>query len=320
MRIADMHCDTISQMWEIGKTESLRKNSLHLDLERMKAVGYLMQNFALYVDAAQYPDTTMQARKLLELYEEELSRNADILAPVYAYEDIWTNEQAGKMSALVTLEEGGILKGQEELLDEFYHKGVRLVTLTWNYPNEIGFPAVGDYVERGLTDTGKRMVARMEQLGVIVDVSHLSDAGFWDVADMTTKPFVASHSNARSLCKMPRNLTDDMIRTIGERGGVIGLNFYPSFLEEAKNQNGKCILSEGTIASVVAHAKHIANVGGIEVLGLGSDFDGIDGHRELPGVHAMPRLIDALEKAGFTGNVLDGILSGNVLRVYKEIL
>lgn len=156
----------------------------------------------------------------------------------------------------------------------------------------------------------------MEELGMIPDVSHLSDKGFYDVLEETKKPFVASHSDARSICGCVRNLTDDMIRRLAERGGCVGLNFYADFLEEKPEG----VPNPGTMESVVRHARHIAAVGGTEVLGLGSDFDGIDTHEELPGVQSMPELWEALKKGGFTESQLDGIFCGNVLRVYRETL
>lgn len=191
-----------------------------------------------------------------------------------------------------------------------------MITLTWNYPNEIGYPHKDTNPVHGLTKRGQELVQEMENLGILVDVSHLSDAGFYDVATCTSKPFVASHSNARAVCNTSRNLTDDMIRILGERGGVTGLNFYPDFLTLPMPGQE----NPGTIAAVTAHAKHIVNVGGIEVLGLGSDFDGIDSHKELPGVQAVWLLADAFAKEGFKASEIDKIMYGNVLRVYREAL
>lgn len=316
MKIADMHCDTISALFamENGKRSSnLRENGLHVDLQRMKEAGYLLQNFALFVNRKKCKDVTEYAKELLALYKRELAANADLIVPMTCYADLEKNQKAGKMSALLTLEEGAVLKGSPALLQEFFDAGVRMVTLTWNYPNELGFPSAGDLGDAafGLTECGREIVGTMEGMGVIVDVSHLSDAGFYDVAACTQKPFVASHSNARAVCPAKRNLTDDMIRVLGERGGVMGLNFYPDFLGEK---------TLGKLSDVTAHARHIVNVGGIDVLGLGSDFDGIDGNEELPGVQALPLLEDSFLKSGFKPSEVEKILSGNVLRVYKEVL
>ncbi len=235
--------------------------------------------------------------------------------------------------------------------------GVRMLTLTWNFPNELGYPNQdGELAARarefrgrlkecpkgspqyralqaqaqpvfeaffhtpnltgGLTERGREFVAEMEELGMIPDVSHLSDAGFYDVLAVTKKPFVASHSDARAVCPNVRNMTDDMIRKLSERGGVMGLNYCADFLEEvpAGEKN------PGTVAAVARHARHIADVGGIQVLGLGSDFDGIGTHEELPGVQSVGRLWDALKAAGFTESQLDLVFGGNVLRVYSDTL
>lgn len=356
MNIVDMHCDTISEILNHrrrGESCKLRENTLHIDLERMRGSGYLLQNFALFVDIEGQSSPWDEVCALYEVYREELDANADILAPVYTFEDIGKNRAAGKLSALLTVEEGTVCQGEPEKLERLYEMGVRMLTLTWNYPNELGYPnldsrvgkkvwarckrlresgcteeeradiqaALARYLgtpdtERGLTERGREFVHRMERLGMIIDVSHLSDAGFYDVLRYTEKPFVASHSNAREMCGCVRNLTDDMIRKLAERGGCMGLNFCADFLETmpAGQEN------PGTIQSVVRHAKHIVRVGGMEVLGLGSDFDGIDTNRELPGAQSMERLWDALHEAGFTEGQLDRIFGGNVLRVYQEVL
>lgn len=357
MKIVDMHCDTISEIMNhrgAGEECGLRRNSLHVDLERMSGSGYLLQNFALFVDTGKCERTPWEELcALYEIYQSELRANAYLIAPVYTYDDIVQNQEAGKMSALLTVEEGAVCQGETGRLERLYEMGVRMLTLTWNYPNEIGHPNLNSLQGRkvwadcrrlreeecseqereriqhalmrylctpdtanGLTERGREFVHRMEQLGMIVDVSHLSDAGFYDVLQYTSKPFVASHSNAREMCGCVRNLTDDMIRKLAERGGCMGLNFCADFLELAPAGRE----NPGTIEAVVRHAKHIVKVGGMEVLGLGSDFDGIDTNRELPGVQSMERLWDALHKTGFTERQLEMIFGGNVLRVYREIL
>ena len=330
MRVIDMHCDTVSALDYLrgrGEKGSLRESGLHIDLLRMKGSRYLLQNFALFVQLKKEGDPWERVCRLHELYEKEMAANSDLIAPVLCFSDIEKNERAGKMSALLTVEEGAVCKGELEKLKELYSWGVRMLTLTWNYPNELGWPNIDKEQFRlqsrhvpnttqGLTERGREFVAEMERLGMIPDVSHLSDAGFYDVLAATKKPFVASHSNARAVCPWVRNLTDDMIRKLSERGGVMGLNFCADFLEEVPEGQK----NPGTIAAVVRHAKHIANVGGIDVLGLGSDFDGIDTHEELPGAQSMEKLWEALKAAGFTEEQLDRIFWKNVLRVYEENL
>lgn len=330
-----MHCDTVSALLAAGKEgreqESLLRNTFHLDLEKMKKGDYLLQNFALFVHLPEYEDPFEGVLEMAELYYEELSRNKELIRPVYSWEDIAKNIQEGRMSAMLTVEEGGVCRGSLTYLRTLYRLGVRMLTLTWNFPNELGWPnleqpgeGVKDFVPdfrkanrvQGLTETGFAFVEEMERLGMIVDVSHLSDAGFWDVARTLHGPFAASHSNARSVCSWCRNLDDDMIRCLGERGGVTGLNYCPAFLKDKTEETG----GAATIASVVEHAKHIVNVGGEDCLGLGSDFDGISTHDELPDASYVPLLADALHKGGFNQTQVDKILSKNVLRLYKEVL
>lgn len=360
MKVIDMHCDTIYKLLSLreqGRPEGLRRNDRHLDLLRMRDSSYLLQNFAMFVELDCDGDPWERVCKLYQYYQEELERNGDILAPVLCYADIAANEAAGKMSSMLTVEEGAVCKGETEKLRRLYEMGVRMITLTWNFPNEIGFPnfdrelgkkaseareiwekcrpGTEEYERRreeaqdafeafnhtcnitgGLTERGKEMVAEMELLGIIPDVSHLSDAGFYDVLSVTEKPFVASHSNARSICPCVRNMTDDMIRKLAERGGVMGLNYCADFLQETPVG----VENRGTIEAVARHAGYIANVGGIEVLGLGSDFDGISTCEEIPGAQAMEALWEGMRKAGFSESQLDMIFYRNVLRVYKETL
>lgn len=328
----DMHCDTISALAEEGASERglfLRTNHKHVDLLRMKQSGYLLQNFALFVNMDRVQDPWEAVCALLKVYEEELAQNSDLIAPVLSYGDIAANTAGGRMSAMLTVEEGGVCKGDLTKLRILYEKGVRMLTLTWNYPNELGYPnfdarrmrGLEDMLEgreetqKGLTPMGITFLEEMEKMGMIVDVSHLSDGGFYQVLEHAGKPFVASHSNARAVCPCIRNLTDAMIRALGEKGGCMGLNYCEDFLLHPR-EAGK----GSSLQAAVRHAKHIVAVGGIEVLGLGSDFDGIDTNGELPGAQAMPGLWEALHESGFTSGQLDKIFSENVLRVYRDTL
>ena len=339
INVVDMHCDTIAGIFGErmrGRECNLRTNIGHVDLLSMCDGGYLLQNFALFVNIGKCEDPWERVLALHTVYEEELAKNRDLIAPVYRFDDIEKNSSQGKMSAMLTVEEGGVCKGELSKLHTLYEKGVRMLTLTWNYPNELGYPNLDGRKEEsvmgnpimereylntpdtlnGLTDTGRRFVEEMEMLGIIPDVSHLSDAGFYDVLSYTKKPFVASHSNARGICPCVRNMTDDMIRKLAERGGCMGLNYCPDFLI----QKPVGVPNPGTVEDIVRQAKYIVNVGGMEVLGLGSDFDGIEGHEELAGAQSMEKLYDGLLKGRFTSGQVDKIFSGNVLRVYKECL
>ncbi len=335
MEYIDMHCDTISRLHKSREKEGgedLYENSGHVDLRRLKKGGALMQNFAVFICMEETQEPRQEALRMCRLYSAQVQKYEKYISPVLSYGQIEENRREGKLSGLLTIEEGGVCQGKIENLREFYEMGVRMMTLTWNFPNEIGHPAFNmalakegedmrklmyrPDLEHGLTQKGREFVEEMERLGMIVDVSHLSDAGFYDVLACAKKPFVASHSNARAVCPAVRNMPDDMIRKLAERGGVMGLNFCPDFLTDA--QKGEP--NPGTLEAILAHAKHIIRVGGVECLGLGSDFDGIEGHGELPDCSFMPRLADALGKSGLSQDTVEKIFKGNVLRVYKELL
>lgn len=325
MKIADMHCDTISKLWECkraGAPQALARNSFHVDIQKMRQAGYALQNFAMFVDLGKGIDPFAYVCELIDLFYEEMEQNENDIHVIKCHDDFLENECQGKMSALLTIEEGGCCEGEIANLEILYARGARMMTLTWNYPNELGFPNIS--VENmpfnnadGLTRKGFEFVGRMEELGMIIDVSHLSDAGFWDVAHHTKKPFVASHSNARALCGHRRNLTDEMIRAVAERGGVIGLNFCGAFLDDAEsNADAPC----SSVKRIAEHARHMINAGGVECVGLGTDFDGIGGTLEIADCSQMEKLVREFERQHFTPSEIEHILCGNVLRVYREML
>ena len=263
---------------------------------------------------------------MIHLYFEQLEKNRELIAPVYTYQDIQNNMSTGKMSALLTLEEGGICKGEPAFLNIMHRLGVRMMTLTWNYENELGFPNMNMYniskknpltysltAEKGLKDQGIFFLEEMERLGIIIDVSHLSDAGFYDVLNYTKKPFAASHSNARSICGAVRNLTDDMIRKLADRGGVTGINFCKDFL-------GTPDFGKNYLHQAVLHMKYLVRTGGEDFVALGSDFDGISPYEDLKNCLIVPRLTDYMKKEGFSASQIDKIFYKNVLRLYRELL
>ncbi len=336
MKIIDMHCDTIAEIWysqkdvAAGKATScknLRENDLQLDLMKMKKGDYLLQNFAMFVNLERKENPFESVMHLVDVFYTEMEKNKDLIGVVKNYADIEANIQAGRMSAMLTVEEGEVCKGEISFLRDLYRLGVRMMTLTWNHENSLAYPnnVPGDGekvfpyepdMSRGLKEKGFAFIEEMERLGIIIDVSHLSDAGFYDVYGHTSKPFVASHSNARALCGHCRNLTDDMIRKLAERGGVTGLNYCCSFLMDP-DENGHV---QSRVAKMAEHVKYLAKVGGIDCIGLGSDFDGIGGDLEMKDASMLPLLADALQKAGFHESEVDKILYKNVLRVYKEVL
>lgn len=321
--IVDMHCDTLSELREkrrSGSREGLRQNTLCLDLERMKENHYLLQNFAVFVELKQTKDPFEDAMDQIRLFKEEMENNCDICSQVYTYEDIRNNIEKGKLSALLSLEEGGICGGDIASLKTLYEAGARMMTLCWNYENELGYPATPeedgcaeDSNLQGLKKRGIEFLGEMEELGMIPDVSHLSDQGFWDVVKYTEKPFVASHSNARAVWNHGRNLTGPMLRALGERGCVAGLNYYPLFLNGGDD-------SEKASSALARHALSMVDQAGIESVGLGSDFDGFPASSDVSDPSGMDNLVWALHRAGFSDRETDLICGGNVLRLYREVL
>lgn len=334
MKLVDLHCDTIAEIYDAkikGEIISLRENNLNVSLNKLIQSDYLLQTFALFVPFGETPHPYDTCMKMIDCYYDELKSNEDIILPALSFEDIVNNQDKGKLSALLAIEDGGVTEGNLTYLREFYRLGVRLITLTWNYENGIGFPNIdfpltmtSDYIpdfakrnkDQGLTSYGFEMICEMEDLGMMIDVSHLSDAGFWDVYSHTKKPFIASHSNTSSVCNVSRNLTDDMIHALGDRGGITGLNFCGSFLTfDTSTDNPR-----STVDAMVRHAKHIVNMGGIDVLSLGSDFDGIPQNLEIADAAYMHLLIQGLEKSGFTTGELEKICYKNALRVFRAVL
>lgn len=324
MKIADMHSDTICQLLKKrreGTEDCLMKNTLHMDLEKMKQADYLLQNFSLFVEQSECDDPYEEAKAEYAVFADEMEKNKDVISQIFTYEDIVKNQEAGKISAMLTLEEGEVCLGEIEKLEEFYGYGARMVAMVWNFDNSLS-TSTSKYApvrprnysgsRIGLTETGIQFVERMEELGMIPDVSHMSDEGIEDMLQITKKPFVASHSNARVLCQHQRNLTDDFLKRMGEKGCVIGANFFSKFLRKDAEYT--------ETAWIADHILHMVNVAGIESVGLGSDFDGIGCGLELENCSKMQMLADVLRMRGMSEDQIERIFYKNVLRLYKELL
>lgn len=331
MKVVDMHCDTIMAIYqaqEKGKVIELSDNDLNISVAKMKQGDYLAQCFAMFVPLSRVDNAFETVNEMIDVFYQELDKNKDSLSLALNYEDIINNQKQGKMSAILTIEEGGTTKANLHFLRNLYRLGVRMITLTWNFENGIGHPnlQMKDGVrpdstipntKDGLTPEGIALVKEMERLGMIIDVSHLSDAGFYDVLENTTKPFVASHSNARGQCNHVRNMTDDMIVKFAKRGCVMGINYAADFLEVApENRDGFM----STVDNMVKHIQYIKNIAGIDCVGLGSDFDGISQNLEMKDASKMSMLENKMIEAGFTTEEIEKVFYKNVLRVFKEVL
>jgi membrane dipeptidase len=242
---------------------------------------------------------------------EQLALHKDSVALALSPEDIRNNAAQGIASALLSVEDGRMIDNDMNRIAWMKEMGVRAIGLTWNHANCLGFPNSPDPEEnrKGLTPFGRDAVEEMNRLGILVDVSHLSDGGFDDVAEISRKPFVASHSNARAVTDQPRNLSDPMLKKLADRGGVTGLNLVPEFLNDRN--------LPGTVAMLMEHARHIVRVAGEDVLGIGSDLDGFSEPSEISCASQIVLLFSAMEKE-FTPRQIDKFASGNVLRVLAD--
>lgn len=313
MNLIDMHCDTIWKLMEDNTGASLRNNHFCIDMDGMKKAGTLVQFFACFVymqnfqGADRYTKGYHHALDMIRRMEEEVEKEKTQLGIIKSLKELEVNRDAGKISALLTVEEGGILDSDINRLAELYEKGIRLMTILWNEENCIGFPNSRNrkIMEQGLKPFGFEVVERMNELGMAIDVSHLSDGGFWDVLKASRVPVVATHSNAREICPHPRNLSDEMMRALAEKGGVAGVNFYPYFL----NSMGKA-----GIEDIVRHITHMVDVGGIDFPAIGTDFDGYDdGKNEITHVAGMELVYHGLRKSGYTEGQIEKIWSGNAM-------
>ncbi|MCD8347926.1 MAG: dipeptidase [Lachnospiraceae bacterium] len=251
---------------------------------------------------------------LTQNLRREVSEHSDIIAMARTASEIEENFRAGKMSAVLTIEDGRMVNGNMERLIALREEGVCAIALTWNFANCFGSPNSKDpaVMNTGLTSFGKEAVEVMNDIGILIDVSHLSDGGFWDVVKLSKKPFVATHSNCRAISPHQRNLTDEMIRVLAQRGGVSGLNFSPDFLSpDLTNQVTRVEL-------LADHVMHFIKIGGEDCVGLGTDFDGIEGSFEIGYPAQMYLLFEELSRRGLSQRQLDKIKSGNVLRVMRE--
>ena len=326
MKTIDMHCDTLMAAFirdrENGSISHTPECSV--DVERLVQAKAMAQFFAIYMLREQdYIEMKVPAASYEEyiagciaIYERALREHSDVLSRAATAGEIQKNYEEGKVSAVLTMEDGVAVDGKLENLTRFHDFGVRALSLTWNYENCFGYPNSSDsaIMQQGLKPFGKEAVEYMQGLGMMVDVSHLSDGGFWDVMKIAKRPVVATHSNARSICNHPRNMTDDMIRALGNNGGVMGINFCPYFLDESKEN------PISSIERMVAMAIHERSIGGIDVIGIGSDFDGIKGSLEIKEPIQMEMLAHALTKAGFTEREIDKIFWENALRVMKSAI
>jgi membrane dipeptidase len=348
MKLFDLHCDAIMKIADEQVVFS-DENRLHVHLKGLESSRTAAQVFACFVPGYQKTAGQVfdQCNRYIDRIESLICEFPDRLMPATTADHL---EQAiaaeNRTAVIISLEGAAPLKGDPETLALFYDRGVRLLTFSWD-DNEFCGSVFGN--QGGLTPKGRSLIDRCRDLGVAVDLSHASDRTFWDVIDYTGIPVAASHSNARAICPNDRNLTDEMIKTIADRGGIIGLVFGSGFIcshyySLEKNTREKIInsLRSGAITfkdagrisheamahverarldDLARHAVHIIDKGGEECLGLGSDFDGVDSLvASVDGVQDVSRIFDALQKKGIPSRVLEKIASHNALEFFKRVL
>ncbi len=321
MTFIDLHCDSLFRA-HAGKFKDLTNQpDLMVDIQRMKEVRQLGQVFAIFMPSGLSEDEQLAGddayyQSCLSIFRNTLEENAEDFAFAGSVEEIEMNRSAGKISGLLSIEDGRIIRASLDRIKKVYEDGIRLITLTWNYPNCFGYPSSFDAGEmaKGLTAFAKEAIPYLNELGIMIDVSHLSDGGFWDVLELSEKPVLASHSNSRALSPHRRNLSDDMIKALANKGGIAGLNFYPGFLQNERN------CKESRLVDIIRHIKHMVNIGGIDFVALGSDLDGVRGKLEIDNPTKIPLIFDALAKEGFSDDQIEKIAYANALRFFADVL
>lgn len=323
MGIIDLHCDTlwaIEKKLKQGETASLLKNDLAVDLEKLINGNVMAQCFALF----NIPQETAPLSAGLRMIKclQDACEKTDKLKIVKKFSDFENNAKNGVVSAIITVEDGFIFENDLKNVDLLYDLGLKMVCLNHNVKNGIGNPNYGKYVDgrpdwitrnttHGLTDFGFELVKKLNDLGIVIDLSHMSDAGFYDVIKASNKPIVASHSNAVGVCASLRNLTDDMLYKLTDNGGVTGICYANGFLSKDKEEGKK------TLEYALKHIDYIKNLVGVDTIAIGSDFDGIPPEIDFKDCSYHNLLVEALDKNGYTTTEIEKITHLNALRVFK---
>ncbi|HBQ28391.1 MAG TPA: peptidase [Desulfotomaculum sp.] len=308
--VIDAHCDTLTAIEKQKRCLSVSTGIGQVDLPRLKRGGVNVQFFAVFVSPGSEKRVLERVMEVIAHFYREMAENAASIVPVFNYRTLARGLAQGKIAALLAVEGGEVLAGRLGVLNSLYLMGVRSLTLTWNHRNELGD---GIAVEQpgGLTKFGMAVVKEMNRLGMLVDVAHLAAPGFWDVLKTSRQPVIASHANSYTLCPHPRNLKNEQIKALAAGGGVMGLTFYPPFIH----------LDCPSLEKLLDHVDYIANLAGVDCIGLGSDFDGIsEVIPELSDVSRLPAFTRGLLARGYSKEAVKKILGDNLLRVLKTVI
>ena len=308
MDLFDGHCDTILKCYLEGG--GLRRQTGHLDLERRRGKGRWAQFFATFGSPEDMPDRSLWEVFLEEyaLFRSEIDANADLVTFCRTGVEAEAAFAAGKTAAFLSAEGAELLDCDLEKLRMAHRMGVRIVNITWNHPNALS-GTNAEEPDRGLSEQGRAFVKTMGELGMLVDVSHLSDPGFWDVMEITHRPVVATHSNSRAVFPHPRNLTDEQFTAIINTNGVAGLNMYAGFLGD-----------DPDFDTVVSHLEHFLALGGENNVSMGGDWDGITSMpRGMNGIQDMEKLYEHLLRRNYSETLLEKVFYSNLMRVVNEV-
>jgi len=295
----DAHADTITRAL-LRDQDLLRSDILHVDFERLYAFGAPVQVFVLWCADRYVADAFNWTNTQIDHFEEAVARHSDMIEIALTLDDIHRIAGENKISAILSIEGGEALMGDINNLDHFYNRGVRIMAPTWNRENELGYGQATNS-EEGLKPFGIECIIRMEELGMILDISHVNEAGFWDAHNTTTRPYMASHSNAYSVRVHNRNLRDDQIMAIVERGGIIGLALFPEILTHNRRAN---------IDDMIAHIDHFIRLGAGSNLGLGCDLDGFstmpDGFTDVTSLNILANKISEVYSKDISYQIMAG--------------
>lgn len=297
--VFDCHCDTITTA--MREKADIYNNELHISLKRLKAFDRAAQVFAVWLDDEFIADGFANTNKAIDFFESCLHTHSDIIVKAVDRDSLALCKN-GKIAAVLSVEGGEAFGGDIDNIDRLFERGIRLATLTWNRENALGYGAATG-IDKPLKPFGIKALERMNRLGIIPDVSHLNEVGFYTVCEKSTKPFIASHSNACKLCSHCRNLKDDQLRAVRDTGSMVGINLYPPFLNVSETAD---------IDDILRHTEYIANITGEKNICMGCDFDGIDKTpRDIKNVSELDKLYAAYTKS-FGKAFADGIFFDNL--------
>ena len=311
--VVDGHCDTLQKAFETSLSILNKSFSFNIK-DSLKNLPYI-QFLASYVNT-KYDIEDVAFKRAIDMLNKfylEYEKNKKIIHLITNASDIDFDILKNKLGIVLTIENGSVLSNDLSNLETLYNKGIRVMSLTWNDDNFLGSGAETKY-DCGLTIKGKKCVRMMNNLGIILDVSHASKKTFYDIVDNTSKSVIATHSCADNICKHNRNLTDEQIKLIARSKGVIGVCFYKKFLSKNKDV---------TIYDIANHIEYISNLVGTEFVGIGSDFDGMDKSdipKGITGCLDIRNIEFVLNERGFNKEEIYNIMGGNYIRVLKENL